>query len=184
MVEPHQIFGRLGNQLFQMAFILNFAIKNKTNVFLQDENFFKDSKKEIIALFSEGIGHIDKVSIHVRRGDYVVPPHDAFYTNLCNTDYYEKAIALFPSEKFLVFSDDIPFCKTYFKGEQFEFSEGRSEIEDLNLMASCKRGNIIANSSFSWWGAYLSGNPGNKIIAPKNWSIREVTKLPKEWTVV
>ena len=75
-------------------------------------------------------------------------------------------MALMQFDRYLVFSDDIPWCREHFRGQQFEFSEGRDEIEDLLLMSSC-RGAIISNSSFSWWGAWLAGH--NKVICPSRW---------------
>ena len=73
-------------------------------------------------------------------------------------------MAMFPNEKFLVFSDDIDWCKKQPIFKDCEFSEG-TELEDLNLMASCKH-NIIANSSFSWWAGYLNPNADKRVIAP------------------
>ena len=70
--------------------------------------------------------------------------------------------------KFLIFSDDILWCKKHFIGNQYEFSEGNSPSIDLAIMARCSN-NIIANSSFSWWGAYLNMQRGCKVIAPATW---------------
>ena len=86
----------------------------------------------------------------------------------------------FPNEKFLITSDDMEFCKTFFKGEQFEFSELKEE-EAFRELASCK-GHIIANSSFGWWAAFLSPNKG-KVIFPKDWYSDKIkrTECPIEW---
>ena len=80
-------------------------------------------------------------------------------------NYYQEGMSHFKDEKFIVFSDEIGWCKNQTIFHDCEFSEGRSAIEDMNLMASCK-GHIIANSSFSWWAAWLSEN---KTVAPKRW---------------
>lgn len=108
----------------------------------------------------------DTTSIHIRRGDYVTVGND-FHTNL-TLDYYNQAMSIINSEKYLVFSDDIAWCKTQLVGPQFEYVEGNNPAVDLALMASCDH-NIIANSSFSWWAAYLNKNHEKKIVAPQKW---------------
>lgn len=177
MVEPRKLFGGLGNRLFQMAYIYAQARKGEIpDIYIQDEKYFAPYQEEVRALYSEGIESIDMVSIHVRRGDYVNNP---FYVDLSETAYYEEAMAHFPGEKFLVFSDDIEWC---IRQEVFygcSFSENKTEIEDLNLMAGCKA-HIIANSSFSWWAAFISGK---KTIAPTKWftdGLQRIT-LPASW---
>ena len=105
------------------------------------------------------------VSVHVRRGDYTkLQDHHP----LCTVEYYEKAMAMFKDHSFLVFSNDIEWCKENIKGPRVMYSEEESAAKDLQLMASCDH-NIIANSSFSWWGAWLNDNQNKKVIAPSNW---------------
>ena len=178
MVEPSKIFGRLGNSMFQYAFLYAYAKDNDIDFFFQDEDFFKRYANDIRILFGQDIKHIDMVAIHLRRGDYVNNP---FYVDLSSTDYYERAMKLFPRDRFLVFSDDIEYAKTYFVGKEFEFARGKTPVDDLNLMAGCKAV-IMSNSSFAWWGAYL-GDKSKTVIAPKEWytDLEERTKLPKEW---
>ena len=180
MIPLWKLSGRRGNQMFQFAYLHAQARKGLIlDIYVQDPKYFEEYKDEIKLIFGQDIELIDQVAIHVRRGDYVNNP---FYVDLMTTDYYEKAMELFPNEGFLVFSDDIEWCKKQdiFKG--CEFSEGRTEVEDMNLMAGCK-GVIIANSSFSWWGAYLSSG---KVIAPLMWYADGVerTKLPKTWITI
>lgn len=190
MIEPRKLFGGLGNRLFQMAYLYA-RVKDGTipDIYIQDEKWFENAKEDIKAMYGQGIGKRDMVSLHIRRGDYL---NNTFYVNLAETDYYERAMAYFPDAKFLVFcadrqngSDDkadMEWCKQKFKGKQFEFWEGGNEIDDLNAMASC-RGHIMANSSFSFWGAYLGGG---KTIAPKAWFTdgKERIKLLDEWTII
>jgi hypothetical protein len=168
--------GRLGNQMFQFAFMYTYSKKFETDYYFQDPSWFDEFKEDIKVLYGQNIVPIDQVAIHVRRGDYVGNP---FYVQLWKTDYYKKAMELFPNEKFLVFSDDIEWCKAHFMGNQFEFSEGNDEVTDLNLMAGCKAV-IIANSSFSWWGGYLSKG---KVVAPKEWYSDKIerTVCPNNW---
>lgn len=181
MKKFSDIFGRLGNNMFQGAYIYSqFRDGKIPDIYVQDYQYFDKYKNEIKQLYGDGIAStpIDYVAIHVRRGDYVNNP---FYVDLTQTDYYEKAIAEFPNEKFLVFSDDIEFCKEYFIGDEYEFNDD-NELDALNKMASCK-GIIMANSSFSFWGAYLSNA---KVVAPKAWFSDEIQriKLLDEWVKI
>lgn len=180
MRHTRNIIGGLGNLLFKEAYLHAQMKKgNIPDVYLQDEAYFKDCADEIRARFSDDIGQLPYVSIHVRRGDYVGNP---FYVDLAMTGYYIDAINHFPNDKFIVFSDDIDFAKFYFEGDKFTFDDSPDEIEAFNKMASCKH-NIIANSSFSWWAAWLNPNPDKKVIAPKAWHTDEVerTKIPETW---
>lgn len=139
--------------------------------YYQSEKYFKDFESEIRSEFT----FIDPcdihpnpktVSIHVRRSDYVPKPN---YHPLCSMDYYEKAMSLFGEDySFLVFSDDIPWCRDNFKGPRFSFSEGLTNSQDLELMSKCDH-HIIANSSFSWWASWLNQQPDKKTIAPSKW---------------
>ena len=83
-------------------------------------------------------------------------------------EYYKSAMGHFRGYKFVIFSDDIPWCKENFIGDNFTFIDGEEDYIDLYLMSVCEH-NIIANSSFSWWGAYLNTNITKKVIAPKEW---------------
>ncbi len=205
MVPITNLTGRLGNQMFQYAYLYNQAKHGDIDdIYLQDDFWFYESLDDILALYRQGIEKkTDMVAIHVRRAKNPDLPSEPaysdnpFYVDLCKREitynsfdepteaknYYDMAMEMFPKgTKFLVFSDDIEFCKDYFKGEQFEFYHG-SEIEDMNMMASCV-GHIIANSSFSWWGAYISPYT-QKVVAPssENWYTdgKERTKCPVAW---
>lgn len=105
----------------------------------------------------------NKVSIHVRRGDYLkLYPHHIFV----GEEYYTKAITQMGDKNYLVFSDDIEWCKSFFKGK-FDFIQDE-DYNELYLMSLCG-GNIIGNSTFSWWGAWLNRTPLKTVIAPKTW---------------
>ena len=189
MIHPDALTGRLGNRLFQIAYLYA-QVKDGTipDWYLQDEKHFSKYSEEIKQLFGEGIGYLDQVGIHVRRGGNPTNPEEPkysdnpFYADLCSTDYYERAMALFPNENFVIFSDDPEFCRERFRGDNIQVMDRGDEIEDFNLLASCKN-IIIANSSWSWWAAYLNPNPAKKIVAPLNWYSDgiERTKLPPEW---
>lgn len=176
-----KLFGRLGNRMFQMAFLYSYAKECGIDYYFQDPSYFEQYEGEIKYLFGKNIPpKLDMVAIHVRRGDYV---GNNFYTNLMETPYYVDAMSLFPDASFMVFSDNIDWCKQQEIFKDCEFSEGLSEEQDLNLMASCV-GHIIANSSFSWWGAWLSPY-STKIVAPSvdKWYSDGVerTKCPQKW---
>lgn len=157
------------------------------NGYFQSWKYFEDKKSEIIRLLTPNYNvQIEPglCSIHVRRGDYL--KFEDCHPVLGNK-YYHKAIEISNCKKFLVFSDDISWCKDNFKGNMFEFSEGNAPHVDLALMAKKCESNIIANSSFSWWGAYLNQCNSKKIIAPSKWfgpklnmhNVKDL--LPNEW---
>jgi hypothetical protein len=113
-------------------------------------------------------------SIHVRHGDYMGL---ATHHPPCQPQYYYGAIKQFDGDTlFLVFSDDIEWCKSIFKGDNFIFISNEEDYIDLHLISLCKN-NIIANSSFSWWGAYLNKNENKKVIAPSKWFGRALSHL-------
>lgn len=167
--------------MFQGAYIYSqWRQRMIPDIYVQDYTYFDEYRDEIRKLYGDGIGKIDKIAIHVRRGDYIDNP---FYVDLSKIDYYRRAINEFPNEKFIVLSDDVAFCKKYFMEiDKCEFSLG-DELEDLNMMASCK-GIIMSNSSFSWWAAYLSN--AKVVIAPKEWHTDKIerTKLLPEWKII
>lgn len=173
MINPDLITGRLGNRMFQFAYVYSqFKDGLIPDVYLQSEKFFKNHAQEIKMLFGAGIGQVKYVGIHVRRGDYV---GNSFYTDLFKDAYYERAMEQFDGREFLVVSDDIAWCKKQQLFKRCTFAEGKNEIEDFNLLASCT-GHIMANSSFSWWAAYLSPH-GGKVVAPEKWFTDNVKRV-------
>jgi len=184
MIPIWLLSGRLGNQMFQLAYLYAQMQRGAIpDIWLQYPVHFRGSEDYIKEVFGKGITPLrDKyVSIHIRRGDYV--KHSAF-VQLWETDYYERAMAQFPpGTRFLIFSDDIKWCKARFGTDNIDFSWGKDEIEDMNLMAGCEH-NIIANSSFSWWAAYLNPNPNKRVIYPKAWHTDGVQRVgfPSDWT--
>ena len=189
MIHPDAITGRLGNRLFQIAYLYA-RVKDGTipDFYLQDPKYFKNCEEEIKQLFGQGIGYLSQVRVHVRRSKNPYIPSEPkynenpFHFNICDTDYYERAMAMFPNEKFLVFSDDPEYCKERFKGDNFQIMERGDDITDFNMLASCKD-LIIANSSFSWWAAYLCPNETKRIICPKEWYSDKETRTvcPESW---
>lgn len=120
------------------------------------------------------IGGSDSICIHIRRGDYVKP--GSMYEDLCATDYYDKAIKMakekYPNGKLFFFSDDLNYVKERFKDEKafyVDCNRGNNGFLDIKLMSLAKV-NIMANSTFSYWGAYM-GHENKLVIYPKRWFI-------------
>ena len=166
--------------------------------YFQTEKYFKHIEKEIKKDFEfreeifipckQILSELDKpISLHVRRTDYVTNPN---HTAL-SLEYYEKALKEFDKNStVLIFSDDPEWCnqQELFFDDRFLIAEGNSNYVDLCLMTLCS-GHIIANSSFSWWGAWLSNS--NKIVAPGGWfkgsnnehlDTRDI--IPEDWMVI
>lgn len=163
--------------------------------FFQSEKYFKHIEDEIRADFSfkdeilepckEMIGSVgEAISLHVRRTDYLQNPN---HTAL-DLDYYQRALKHFNDiSTVIVFSDDPEWCKEQdlFSDDRFMISESGDQYVDLCLMSLCNR-HIIANSSFSWWGAWLSKS--DDVVAPEKWfgegNQDKDTKdlIPERWT--
>jgi len=129
---------------------------------LEPSDFVLEQLKEYMYLFDEVT-----CCVHVRRGDYLNHP-DIYHP--VGVDYIEKAIKEFEChkiKKYLVFSDDLDWCKANLKGHNFMFMSTGKDYLDMFLMSLCEQ-KIISNSTFSWWAAYLSPK-GGEIIAPKDW---------------
>jgi hypothetical protein len=168
--------------------------------YFQSEKYFKDHTKEIIDLFlpsaeivmylEEKYGEILRnnktVSLHM-RSYFDHDPDQKVYIQYGRA-YFERAFALFSENVvFLVFSNKIKDCKKELAGidRKFIFIENESHYHDLYLMSMCDH-NIISNSSFSWWAAYLNQNPQKIVVAPPKWyapgcPIKEKDLVPEEW---
>lgn len=189
--------------------------------YFQSEKYFskyRDEILEILKISDNDLEYINnnwkdllkldnKVSLHIRRGDYLLPQYASHHPTQ-NMDYYNKAIEYFDkNSNFFIFSDDIEWAKNNFKGDNFYFitqntingndvmdtlnisKGGHPDYIELYLMSLCDH-NIIANSSFSWWGAWLNRNPHKTVIAPKKWfgpaygNINDNDLIPESWTRV
>lgn len=154
---------------------------------------FKDIDKSNLSI-AEEIRSYNSVSLHIRRGDYL---GNSIYSGVCTEEYYSKAIdeiitncSLTDNIKFYIFSDDKIFAnqfiqKVKYPTELIEHNKGIDSYKDMFLMSQCRH-NIIANSSFSWWGAWLNSNPDKIVVAPKRWfgvCSMEIYKdiVPEKW---
>jgi len=142
----------------------------------------------------EQIHSTNSVSMHFRRGDYVNLAETNQFHGVSGIDYYKAAMVDIKKKvkdpHFFVFSNDLDWVKdnmTFDDAHTFvDHNPGRKSYEDLRLMINCKH-NVIANSSFSWWAAWLNNNPEKIIIAPARWfNDEETTKkagymIPESW---
>ena len=194
-----KIRGRRSRIYEEKAFSFDPEVLSKDNVYLtgyfQSEKYFEDIKDDVLRYFTftdEVKNEADElirkyetvpsdsntVSIHVRRGDYLDNPE--VYGNICTDEYYKKAVKKIKetvdAPVFLLFSNDPEWTSDWVSNifdpnDKYvvirETTEDTGFI-DMYLMSRCEH-NIIANSSFSWWGAYLNQNPEKMVIAPSKW---------------
>lgn len=126
------------------------------------------------------IENSNSISIHIRRGDYMSPENYNMYGCIATLTYYKKAIKVIEEKvenpTFFVFSNDMDWVKKNIQINSrvfyIDINSGNGSYKDMQLMSNCKH-NIIANSSFSWWGAWLNENKNKIVIAPKKWINRE-----------
>lgn len=148
--------------------------------YFQSEKYFIKNRNEILNLFSidelgekvikekyKDFNFENSCSLHVRRGDYLKYPE---IHPTCDLKYYQNCIDNVESKNILIFSDDLNWCKKnlYFENKNLVFIKDNTDYIDLWLMSLCKN-NIIANSTFSWWGAWLNKNENKKVFTPKVW---------------
>lgn len=186
------------------------VLKLGANVYLDgywpSERYFADVEEEIRRDFTvrpapdppnrecaRSIVSAESVALHVRRGDYVSKPVTGSYHGVIPTDYYREAVArmkgLVKNPQFFAFSDDPEWVRRNLDVDApvtfLEHNPPGKGYEDLRLMSLCKH-HIIANSTFSWWGAWLARNPGKVVFSPDQWfgdaGIDTRDLLPDTWT--
>jgi hypothetical protein len=194
--EPHFHFDPLFFKLIPTVYLKGYF--NSENYFskirdilLQDFVFPEinmDSELEL----KNYILNKEMISVHIRRGDYLKPSSAAFH-GFCSLDYYEQAIDIIrkkePNSRICFFTDDPHWVKeTIYKKYDYsilvEGNNGKNSWKDMFLMSLCKH-HVIANSTFSWWGAWLSKYPKKIVVAPKKWfndlSINTNNVTPDSW---
>ena len=160
------------------------AIADELKVDFKFKNELTGANQQTLTQIKE----TESISIHVRRGDYLKDP---LLGGLCGPEYYQAAISLIKSTvvspKFFIFSDDITWCQKHLNLTQATFiswNKGPESYIDMQLMSACKH-NIIANSSFSWWAAWLNPNEAKIVNYPKKWindhQASESMSTPKTW---
>ena len=195
VVEPHFNYWSGFSKILDPSYLMGYW---------QSEKYFKDFELRIRSdfefrkpLIGENLQtsflmkDANSVSLHVRRGDYVTHAATAKVLNPCSLDYYQRAVECVSktvtSPHFFVFSDDPEWAqhnlKITFPTTYIDRNFGPQNYVDMQLMTHCKH-NIIANSSFSWWGAWLNKNSDKLVIAPTNWfanGIDDRDLIPPEW---
>lgn len=178
--------------------ILNISRNSYLFGYWQTEKYFKEYREDILKMFTpryelsrtcssfiQKVKSCNSVAVHVRRGDYVK-------LGIClDSSYYKSAFAVlnekFKNLTYFVFSDNVDCAKQMFKGvdgtfEYIETSSSNSTLDDFFIMKECKH-IIMANSSYSWWAAWLNNNLGKVVIYPKDDKIL-TDFYPKEWIMV
>lgn len=189
-IKPSKIFHRdffsYDSTIFSSKYIFLHGSWQSEKYFKQIEDvirksfIFTDIDKINLSI-SEEIRSYNSVSLHIRRGDYL---GNSIYGGVCTEEYYSKAIdelltdcSLTDNIKFYIFSDDKIFANQFiqkinYPTELIEHNKSIDSYKDMFLMSQCRH-NIIANSSFSWWGAWLNSNPDKIVIAPNQWFGKE-----------
>lgn len=173
----------------------------------QSEKYFQDIEETIRADFAfsgpltatnqdwiSRIRDCQAVSLHVRRGDYATSARTRAVLGVLPQDYYRSAVDLVASRvgspQFFIFSDDIPWAREHlnisYPCHYIDHNKGRESHNDMRLMSTCRH-HIIANSSFSWWGAWLNPAPDKIVIAPRRWfangwTIKDL--IPEGWVTL
>ncbi|MDD3876094.1 MAG: alpha-1,2-fucosyltransferase [Bacteroidales bacterium] len=183
------------------------VLKASNNIYIegywQSEKYFKNIKDKLLKEFkpkniinTEEYKYLNQIissnscSVHIRRGDYISnPKHHSIY-KIIPFEYYEKSIdCVNEKEKnvmFFIFSDDLDWAKKAFnKINNIIFVDINDACKSMYLMSCCKH-NIISNSTFSWWGAWLNNNPDKIVVTPQEWfqiesKLKTDDLLPKDW---
>ncbi|MEW6427163.1 MAG: alpha-1,2-fucosyltransferase [Thermodesulfobacteriota bacterium] len=165
-----------------------FQYESKT---IRSDFSFKPFSAPQNRLLAERINSEEAISLHVRRGDYVHDPKTNTTLGLCALSYYEDAVNYISKRvnnpSFYIFSDDPFWVRLHFDISFpctfIEHNHGAQSFNDMHLMSLCRH-HIIANSSFSWWGAWLNPRPNKIVIAPKKWFANDYSSedlLPDGW---
>lgn len=157
---------------------------------LRKQFIFPESGNTENEKMAERMQNGESVSVHIRRGDYLDAENTAMFGNICTEEYYKGAIRemkqIYPSAHFYVFSDDIPYVKGKYGGEEFtvvDINRGKDSFYDMWLMSKCRH-NICANSTFSFWGARLNRNKEKIVMRPsihKNSQKFEPERMHELW---
>jgi hypothetical protein len=192
-VGKYHVYKQSGYSCWNYTGIPQIAGNVMLDGYFINKDYFEETSKEFVDLLCfDGIKEkysnvltSNMCSLHVRRGDYLTCPLHVVQS----IDYYKSAVDIIGKDKmFLIFSDDIAWCKQNFSFIKNKiFMEGNADYEDLYLMSQCDH-NINANSTFSWWGAWLNTNEDKIVIAPKNYFSDQTTNntavsyiYPKNW---
>lgn len=167
----------------------------------QSEKYFADIREKIMDTYrfpefpegkdtwAERIRNSCAVSVHIRRGDYL---QYSYLQSICTLEYYRRAMDYFreilpEKAEFYIFTNDFPWAEEHFGEKDCHFvkgNTGRNSFRDMQLMSLCRH-HVVANSSFSWWGAWLNQNPDKIVVAPERWinnaADEKTDIIPESW---
>lgn len=176
------------------GYFQNFRFAQRVEKELRKDFEFETNNDEKLIKILNMIQEKNCVSVHIRRGDYITERNQAVYGGICTSQYYDKAMKLMKDKVlscvFCFFSDDIEWVREYFKIPDAIYIESGmfedyQDWYDMYLMSQCKH-NIIANSTFSWWGAWLNPNRDKIVIGPRKLvnicSFKDI--YPEDWITI
>ncbi len=180
VVEPHFCFWNGIRKVPSDCYLVGYWQSEKYFIeaaeAIRSDFTFKPLLNQLNAELAKQIRNENAISLHVRRGDYANNPKTTATHGLCSLEYYQSAIQYVIGKvdqpKFYIFSDDPTWVrenmKIDFPSHYVDHNKGKESYNDMRLMSMCKH-HIIANSSFSWWGAWLNPNPDKIVVAPGKW---------------
>jgi hypothetical protein len=187
--DPH--FTEAGDGIYLKGYWQSWKYFEPVEQTIREHFRLRDEHIARVKDLAASLRNSDTISVHIRRGDYKTPEALAYH-GLLPAAYYNEALKrmgdLYPGARLLFFSDDIAWVeKNIHTDLPHEFVTGRlseTALEDFHLMQHCRH-HIIANSSFSWWAAWLNPLPDKTVIAPRQWfaSTRNETRdiIPPDW---
>ena len=193
--EPHfeywQAINEIPNECYLMGYWQSEKYFSAIAQQIRDDFVFRPELNNQNAQLALKISQLNAISLHIRRGDYANNPTVTSTHGLCHISYYQNAINYISAQVeqpyFFIFSDDMGWVKENLKIDlpciYIDHNQGAESYNDMRLMSLCRH-HIIANSSFSWWGAWLNASPDKIVIAPKQWfttSSNTNDLLPQSW---
>lgn len=178
--EPHfhfdQNFFKASSNIMLVGYWQTEKYFSSISSVIRDTFAIKSKLSHATMSIFEHASNTNSASIHIRRGDYISNPETKRVHGSCDLEYYEKAIDLLKTRSgvthLFIFSDDINWARENIRSSLatvfVDHNDEQHAYEDMYLMSNCKH-NVIANSSFSWWGAWLNNNEGKTVIAPEKW---------------
>jgi hypothetical protein len=193
--EPHFEYWQAINQVPHDSYLLGYwqseKYFNSVAQQIREDFVFRPQMNSKNAQLALTISQHNAVSLHIRRGDYINDPVVTATHGLCSIAYYQNAINYISAQVaqpyFFIFSDDMDWVKENLKMDlpciYIDHNQGVESYNDMRLMSLCRH-HIIANSSFSWWGAWLNPSADKIVAAPKHWFAKEVDTqdlIPQSW---
>lgn len=186
IIEPHSHYWPGLQKCPSSSYLLGYWLSEKyfqsSEMQIRKDFAFKTCLNNENSFLAAEIKYVNSVSLHVRRGDYVSDSKTMTTHGLCDLGYYHSAVDYIADRVcnpiFFIFSDDISWAmenlKIGYPCRYIDHNHGDEAYNDMRLMSLCKH-NIIANSTFSWWGAWLNANPSKVVVAPYRWLANDNT---------